>query len=498
MKTKYKKQFVYALVILFLIAALLLVYFCFTESSSDSATPSLGGLKKETLIIWYTDDALTEFLNNRALAFYDETDIRVETKLVSGLEYLEEINRTSIYEQDKLPDIYILTNDSLEKAYLAGLAADISDSGIVTQDRGFCSAAVNAVTYKDKILGCPFYFETSALLYNKTYLEQIAAQTNEAYAASENAGAAAENAGASGENADASEDAGVRLTAEDLIPSTIADILNISDTYSMPENAEYFFRWDVSDIFYNYFIVGNYITVGGEAGDDKNSIDIYNEDSIGSLEAYRQLSQFFSIDIEETSYESILQEFIDGKTVYTIATSDCIDKLGEAAQDGRFPYEYGITKLPDINSGLATRGMSVTDALVVNGYSRHKESAVRLVRYLSENSVDSLYAMAGKVAALPSAEYADSHMEAFMRNYALSAPMPKMVETSNFWIELETCLERVWGGEEPNEQLKALSEKIKSQLAGEQVSEQALDSPDVKLINAVEYEDSGETSATTE
>lgn len=493
MNTRYKKQFVCALVVLLLTASLIFLYVSLQTPNAAASGPDAGGLKsnKETLVIWYTDGALTEFLNSRALAFYDETGIRVETKLVSGLEYLEEINRASVYEDEKLPDVYILTNDSLEKAYLAGLAVDISDSGIVTQDKGFCGAAVNAVSYKDKILGCPFYFETSALLYNKTYLEQIAAQTNEAYAAEK-------DAGASEENADAPEEAGGELTADDLVPSTIADILNIADTYSMPENAEYFFRWDVSDIFYNYFIVGNYITVGGEAGDDKNSIDIYNEASIGSLEAYQQLSQFFSIDIEETSYDSVMQEFIDGRIVYTIATSDCIDKLGGAAQDGSFPYEYGIAKLPDINSELATRGMSVTDALVVNGYSRHKESAVRLVKYLSENSGDSLYSMAGKAAALPPAEYADSHMAEFMRSYAMSAPMPKMVETSNFWIELETCLERVWGGEDPNGQLKALSEKIKSQLAGGQVSEQPLASPGVNLIDKVEYEDSGETSATTE
>ncbi len=497
MKTKYKKQLVYALVILFLIAALMVAYFWFTENSSDGSTPSLGGMKKETLIVWYTDDALTEFLNNRALAFYDETDIRVETKLVSGLEYLEEINRTSIYEQDKLPDIYILTNDSLEKAYLAGLADDISDMGIVTSDN-FDEAAVNAVSYNGKILGCPLYFETSALLYNKTYLEQIAAQTNEANASNQAAQSSENVENTEGSETDVAEQPENVLSAEDLIPSTIADILNIADNYSTPENVEYFFRWDVSDIFYNYFIIGNYITAGGEAGDDKNNFDIYNTDSIGSLEVYQELSQFFSIDIKETSYDSIMQEFLDGKTIYTIATSDCIARLNDAAQNGNFPYEYGITKLPDINSELTTRGMSVTDALVINGYCTHKESAKRLVEYLSKNSGNDLYTMTGKISALKQGEYDDSHIEAFVRNYAISVPMPKLVETSNFWIELETCFARVWDGEDPNEQLKALSEKIKSQLAGEPVTEEAISSPDVKLINAVEYEDSGETAATTE
>ncbi len=490
MNNKYKRHLACVLAILFIIAALLFAYVYFADSRADGAAASTLGQQKETLVIWYTDDALTEFLNNRALAFYDETDIRVETRLVSGLEYLESINGASISDGEEFPDVYILTNESLEKAYLAGLAVDLSDVGLVTSD-SFGEAAVNAVSYKGKILGCPLYFETSALLYNKTYLEQIAAQTNEAYAAQ-----ASENS----ENADNTDTGNAEnvISADDLVPSTIADILNIADNYSTPENVEYFFRWDVSDIFYNYFIIGNYITAGGEAGDDKGSFDIYNADSIGCMEVYQELSQFFSIDIKETSYDKIMQEFLDGKIIYTIATSDCIARLNKAAQDGEFPYEYGVAKLPDINGELATRGMSVTDALVVNGYCTHKESAKRLVEYLSKNSGNDLYAMTGKISALRQAEYDDSHIEAFVSNYAMSVPIPKLVETSNFWMELETCLARVWNGEDPNEQLKALSEKLKSQLAGEQVTEEAIASPDVRLINAVEYEDSGETAATTE
>ena len=33
---------------------------------------------------------------------------------------------------------------------------------------------MEAVTYQQKILGYPFYYETSALLYNMTYLEELA------------------------------------------------------------------------------------------------------------------------------------------------------------------------------------------------------------------------------------------------------------------------------------------------------------------------------------
>ena len=472
------RRFAAAVVILFVIAVLLLGADRFILKNDSGDDKAAVNLQKETLIVWYTDDALTDYLNNRALAFYDETDIRVEPKLVSGLEYLENINKASIYDSETAPDVYIITNDFIEKAYLAGLASELSGDYAISEENGFNSVAVNSVTYDGKITGCPFYFETSALLYNETYLEQIAAQANELRELSEDTETA-------------------EISAQDLIPGSIADIINIADSYSVPENVEYFFRWDVSDIFYNYFFIGNYITVGGEAGDNKNDIDIYNVESVSSLKVYQELNQFFSIDMKETNYDTIMQEFLDGKTIYTIATSDCIAKLDEAAENGEFPYEYGLAKLPNINQELVTKGMSVTDALVINGYSEHKDAANRLVEFLSKTSGEDLYAMTGKISAVSRQEYQDSHISTFVENYAMSVPVPKMVETSNLWVELEICFAKVWNGEDANTQLRSLSERIKTQLAGENVSEVPLDDPEVKLIPTVEYEDMGETQAQT-
>lgn len=453
--------------------ALLILAGAFAAAEYASGRERTDGFdhKKETLVLWYTDDALTDYFNSKALEFYGQTDIRVETKLASGLEYLEEINRASIYEENAAPDLYVISNNLLEKAYLSGLAADLTDALEVSEQNGFSQAAVNAVAYDGRLIGCPFYFETSALLYNKTYLEQIAQEA--------------------GENA--AEGASV-VSAADLIPASIADILNFADQYSTPENVEYFFRWDVSDIFYNYFFIGNYITVGGAAGDDKNQIDIYNTESIASLKVYQELNQFFSIDTKETNYDTIMQEFLEGKTIYTIATSDCIGRLNEAAKNGEFPYEYGIAQLPDINHELLTRGMSVTNALAVNGYSGHKESANQFVKYLTEEASADLYSMSGKISAVTQDEYTEGHINAFMQNYADSVPIPKMVETSNFWVELEICFAKVWDGEDANTQIRTLAEKIATQLAGEAVAKEPLEDPEVELLPAVEYEEVEESA----
>ena len=119
-----------------------------------------------------------------------------------------------------------------------------------------------------------------------------------------------------------------------MIPSTIDDILSFADSYDAPEQVEAVFKWDVDDIFYNYFFVGNYIDVGGSCGDDTESIDIYNLDAIRCLMAYQDLNQFFSIDPDEVDYDSVIQEFIDGKLVFTVATTDIVGRIAlEDAQE---------------------------------------------------------------------------------------------------------------------------------------------------------------------
>lgn len=412
---------------------------------------------KETIHLWYTDASLSDYLNSKAVSFYEDTDIRVEPMLVSGLEYLETINQASVQEEEDAPDVFIITNDSLEKAYLAGLATELKDSSMVSDCVNYSQAAQNAVLYHGKYLGYPLYFETSALLYNRTYLEQIAAEAE-------------------------------LSSADELIPSSIADILNFADQYSAPENVEYFFRWDVSDIFYNYFFIGNYISVGGAAGDDSDEISIYNEDAIASLSVYQDLNQFFSIDTKETNYDTIMQEFLEGKTIYTIATSDCMKKLEEAKKNGEFAFEYGIANIPDINAELVTKGMSVTNTLVINGYSKHKEVADQFIKYLVSEDGNELYEKTGKLPARIQAQYENNNIVAFARNYENSAPMPKMVETSNFWVELEICFAKVWGGEDANAKLRSLAEQIKTQLAGEPVTEEALQTPVVELLPEDEAE----------
>lgn len=84
--------------------------------------------QKETIHFWYSDENLSSFINSAAVAFGEKEGVRVLPELKADNEYLEAINKASLDEDRQMPDAYLLSHDSLEKAYLSGLATRIQDA----------------------------------------------------------------------------------------------------------------------------------------------------------------------------------------------------------------------------------------------------------------------------------------------------------------------------------------------------------------------------------
>ena len=424
--------------------------------------------RKDTIYFWYSDETMTNFVNSAAVAFGEREDVHVIPVLASGSEYLEELNKASV-ENQQLPDVYMISHDSLEKAYLAGLAEEIDDVQGVCDTAHFPAAALSAVSYHGKTVAYPLSFETSALIYNDTYLQEWAAQI----AQKDLLGDGTED-GVPEENSDGIAVDETQLAAKTeeyyakAVPQTMDDILNIADTFDVPEGVEGVLKWDVSDIFYNYWFVGNYMIVGGDAGDDETQINIDNPETVACLEVYKALNQFFFIESETVSYESVLQDFIDGKTVFTIATTDAVQRLAQAKSVGELAFDYGVAMMPDVSAELQSRSMSVTNAVAVNGYSQHKELANKFAAYLVDECADSLYDRTGKVPANLYAAAEAGPLAIFKLEYAESIPLPKMMETGNFWLQLERLFAKVWNGEDVTAQVQELAAQIAAQTSAVQ------------------------------
>ena len=434
---------------------------------------------KETIYCWYSDEALSGYINAAAVSFGEQNKVRVIPVLTSDSEYLEAVNQETLHS-DQIPDIYLLSSDSLEKAYLAGLATKVPDTEGICDTDHFSRAALAAVTYDDKIIGYPVYFDTSALVYNEDYLRTWATQQAE-----KELSGSSDNDEPVGEGEEiieedslpedqttdqvTADEAAVNALAEQYfakaLPSTVDDLLNIADTFDAPEGVEGVMKWDVNNIFYNYWIVGNYMIVGGDPG-DRNDININNPETIQCLEVYKALNQFFFIESDTVTYDSVIQDFIDGKTMFTIGTTDVVKRLEDAKADGSLTFNYGIARMPDVSAELQSRSLSVTGAAVINGYSEHKELADRFAAYLSEEYADGLYERSGKMpASIHAAENADNGaLTIFANEYADSVSLPKMLETGNFWMQLEVLFSKVWNGEDVTTLVQQLADNMSQQL----------------------------------
>lgn len=496
------------------------------EKEQQEESSLFDGNNKDSIYLWYTDDALTTYLSSAAVAYNETHDARIVPVLESGLDYVETINQNSI--ESNMPDLYVISNDALEKAYLAGLAVPVEPT--VNMEETFIGKGLAAATYKDKLLGYPFYFETSSLLYNKTYLrdlavaqltqeqEEAAAQEAQENADSGNADAAQSSSDTgSADAAQSSSDTGSSDTATDssdsqtteadeeespfteeqieakiqeYLPKTIEDIQTFGDMYDAPEQVESVFKWDVTDIFYNYFFIGNAINMGGASGWDTEQVDIYNLNAIQSMTAYQNLNNFFSIDTSAISYESTLNDFMEGKVVFTVATSDAVATLEQAKQDGTFAYEYGFVTTPSFKEEEPSSSLSVTNCVAINGYSTNQEAANDFARYLTCEYNEILYDRSGKVSAQKDMEYPYEALQVFAKEYETSVPIPKMLETGNYWLKLEALFAEIWNGADANEELKTLSEQIKYQITGEQIEETYIeDTTEDSEEDEVEYLD---------
>ncbi|MBQ7933696.1 MAG: sugar ABC transporter substrate-binding protein [Lachnospiraceae bacterium] len=434
--------------------------------------------EKETIYCWYSDESMSNYINMAAVSFGEQEGVRVIPMLTDDSAYLEAINQASL-SPESVPDVFLLSNDYLEKAYLAGLASEIRDTQGLCTLENFPKAALDATSYQGMQVAYPLFYNTSVLIYNDTYIQEWVQQQ-----AAKAMGNSADDTGDSAvmeehevpvqettANGDKPIDESILLQQKikeyqlRSIPDTIDTVLEIADSYDAPDTVEGIMKWDVTDIFYNYWAVGNYMVVGGDAGDQKSQIYINNNKVKQCLETYKQLNQFFSIEADRVSYDSVVQDFLDGKIVYTIATTDIIERIRLAREEGSFPYEYGATQMPDISEKLASRSLSLTNAVVVNGYSTKKELANKFAAYMAGDFADELYDRSGKPAANRHADKDNEILQVFMQEYEDSISLPKMMSTGNFWMQAEVLFSQVWNGGNIEVLLQELNDQISCQVS---------------------------------
>lgn len=115
--------------------------------------------------------------------------------------------------------------------------------------------------------------------------------------------------------------------------------------------------------------------------------------------------------------------------------------------------------IPEMSENIDTRSLSITNCVVINPFSNHDEIAEDFARFLTTEYAGLLYSRSGKVPATANVEYDYPAFSVFALEYGYSMPLPKIMQTSNFWVELEAVFSDVWDGDDANARLKQLAEK---------------------------------------
>lgn len=364
------------------------------ESSSEAEE------KVEELTIWYTDPAIAPYMNQAAEAYREQTGIRVLVEEQSSIDYLELLNQANISEEQVGADLYILNSDSLEKAYLAGLTTETNRDGMDI----YPESAVSACIWQGKNLGYPFYYETAFFLYNKNFIESC--------------------------------------------PANFQEILDFSAQYGSDgttfEGIETILKWDVQNLYYNYGFAGAYLNLGGIYGDDATSIDLTSESVVDALSFYKHLNQSLYFDAAESDYNTVLEEFLNGKILYTIVGTQSLARLEEAAANG---MQYGIAPLLDMNDTLKSKAIATNYLVQINPYGVSETAAEEFAVFLTDTYIENFYGLTGKMSCKPMGNYENPELVNIEKAYANSVQLPKLLETTDYWMELELAFRAIWNEE---------------------------------------------------
>ena len=256
----------------------------------------------------------------------------------------------------------------------------------------------------------------------------------------------------------------------------------------MKEKVEKILEWNAADVIESYMFLGAYTDLGGPCGDDKSRVSMDIPKAEECMTYYQSLNGFFAIDADTVTSEQVIQDFIDGKTVFTIANVPMLAELDRAVRAGEIPEYvterkveneageeetvtvsfdpfYGVAQLPALTEELETRGISVTNSVVVNPYSANLSAAGICARYLTEGRASLLYEETGKLPACRDfPQGLTEEQSQVYEAYERAAEVPKIMELSNMWLQLEVVLADIWRGEEPGEKLSEFSELLAGQL----------------------------------
>lgn len=362
-----------------------------SSSAAESEQPAVGA--KETaeqeayqradaeLIFWYDDKTYTPYFEAAAKSYFDKTGIKVAVQCQDTIDYMGDIYDKTM-KDEAFPDVYLISGDNLEEAYLYGLVS-VNGKGV---PEGISENAVTASTYGEWLLGYPLSFDTCVFVFQTDYFGNA--------------------------------------------PQSLQSIIDYSNENEPADDVKYLLEWDVNDPFYDFLFVSSGVSFEKTPGESLKVV--YNEELYQQNLAYFEgILASFSVDAANVSEESIVENFLSGRTLSAIIDTDSLYKL-----EG---HDYAVMKMPNLNETLPTTSCAVTDMLVVNDFSDKGDLASDFAEYVTVELADKLYDMTGHYSVIPS-EQPEWTEQVAHAVYDTAVLMPDSQDAKDFWVSLQETI----------------------------------------------------------
>ena len=353
-----------------------------TVTASESYDKALS--KGADLVFWYNDKSYESYFLDAAIAFYEKEGIAAELVCVKDVDYVGSIYDATI-EEKAFPDVYLLSGEELEKAYLYGVVA--ANENAEAYDGIIAENAKKASMYNEKLYGYPLSYNVSVFVYNKNFFVEK--------------------------------------------PASLQFLIDYSKTNEPSEDVQYLLEWDAYDPFFDFAFISESVTF------EKKEAEVlevcYDEEMLETLMAFfRESLESFSLPIESVTEESVLTDVLNGVTLCAIIDSDSLKEL-EATD------KYIAMVFPSLNDTLAARPAALTDLILVNDFSEKTEKADKFAQFLTLDYTTELWLKSGHYPVILS-DNANHNEQIAYQSYEKAVLVPNSQDAAGFWIDLKAMI----------------------------------------------------------
>ena len=363
------------------------------------------------LTFWYHDEKAAPYYEAAAADFHDRYGIEVQCTYVGGVDYLEAINKANI--EGNGPDLFIASNDEVRKLHLAGLAEENTLYTAEFWEKHYPTVTRYAMTTDGRQYGYPIYFDTCMMIYDTAVTGQ---------------------------------------------PETFGSITDFAVNFEDETGTKVIFRWDIADPFYDYLFMGTGAEILGTYGEDTKSFNVNNEQVIQNMTYYQSLHEYFSMDVDSSTYEQVKTELTNGNLVYGIVKTDV---LGELSTYGS---TYALCPVPALSPEIPVQPTSITYGAFVNSFTKKAKYANLFAAYLSYEYAGNQFGLTRLVSVRSSLERSDANESIVFAQYNATVPVPKALENGDFWIYSEICFKNIWNGADVTTELNKFQEEMNIRL----------------------------------